>query len=99
MEVKSIVITPYQIIEKGKNLTLMVSHKGEYKKISDGEILMKDFNKGDYVFQSKLTGSGIVQYNYIKMNQREIKKYFPEQEEPRDFFTDPKYEKFFKKTE
>jgi hypothetical protein len=38
---------------------------------------LANFKEGDYLFMTKKSGEGFVQTNYSKMDENDIKKYFP----------------------
>ena len=96
--ISSIVITPYQILEKSSDHVLMISNRGEYRRLGDITLLMRDFNSGDYLFQGRMVGKGFVQYNYVKMTPSQIKTYFSK-EEPRDRFSKFTGTSFFPKSQ
>lgn len=78
--INSIKTTPYLIVEKREDATLIISNEGKCKILEDTGILMKSFNQGDYIFQDRIVGNGFVRYNYTKMSKKDIEQYFPFEE-------------------
>jgi len=88
-KVNSIEITPCSIMEISNGKALLLTKEKDshgFSTIDSAPIL--NFKEGDYLFMSKMIGEGFVQINYTKMNDKEIKKYFPDaRKEPEDLFS------------
>jgi hypothetical protein len=88
-KVLSIEITPCSIMEisNGKAL-LSTKEKDSHGFMTIDSAPITNFKEGDYLFMSKMVGEGFVQINYTKMNDKDIKKYFPSvKKEPEDLFS------------
>lgn len=93
-KVKSIVIIPLYLLEKTSDKARFVlgekdvRRKGLSKLTTFDSVLLTDFKEGDYLFMGRMIGEGFEQINYIKMDEKDIKKYFPEaRKEPKNRFS------------
>jgi hypothetical protein len=88
-KVKSIEITPCYIEEISQEKALLVT-KGKdshgFRTVDSSPLV--NFKEGDYLFRGRMVGEGFEYINYVKMNEKEIKKYFPEAKtQPEDLFS------------
>jgi hypothetical protein len=92
-KVYSIEITPCYVheTELGKiqhRIILVTKDKNSHGFLAVDSAPLINFKDGDYLFMSRMVGEGFEQINYIKMDEKDIKKYFPEaRKEPKDIFS------------
>jgi hypothetical protein len=86
-KITSIEIFPCFILYKNKDKTILEIDKSPQgiKNVDSAPLI--NFERGDYLFMSKIVGEGFIQYNYVKMDEKDIKKYFPKLKEPEDRFS------------
>lgn len=88
-KVKSIEITPCYIEEmmQGKAMLAIINNGSHEVQTVDSAPLVH-FKEGEYLFMSRMTGEGFVQINYTRMDEKDIKKYFPDaRKQPKDLFS------------
>lgn len=88
-KVHSIEITLGYIYMKREGKTLIIMCEGNWNKYKNVDSApLENFKNGDYIFIGKMIGKGFEQINYVKMDESEIKKYFPyARKEPKDLFS------------
>lgn len=93
-KVHSTEIIPIYILHKRPIRTTVLIGEEDKKadthskyKTLDSAILV-NFKEGDYLIMSREVGENFVHINYTRMNEEDIKKYFPEaKKEPKDIFS------------
>ena len=97
-KVISIEITPCFVIETSNGKTRLGTFYGkdsnEFESIYS--ISLVDIKEGDYFLRGRMIGEGFIQINYVKMDDKDIKKYFPKLKEKQiDIFSDLAKTSFF----